>query len=116
MQEKDAARIVKELISNLENKVEAFEETEEFKAVDEEISKILVKMTRTEEDQKKLDALDQKQEIWVDEMTQEVISSLKTQDMEEIISFINSNFIQENKIDFQGYDYISPILQGMIQK
>lgn len=116
MQEKDAARIVKELISNLENKAEAFEETEEFKAVDEEISKILVKMTRTEEDQKKLDALDQKQEIWVDEMTQEVISSLKTQDMEEIISFINSNFIQENKIGFHGYDYISLILQGMIQE
>lgn len=116
MQEKDAARIVKELISNLENKVEAFEETEEFKAVDEEISKILVKMTRTEEDQKKLDALYQKQEIWVDEMTQEVISSLKTQDMEEIISFINSNFIQENKIGFHGYDYISSILQDMIRE
>lgn len=116
MQEKDAARIVKELISNLENKAEAFEETEEFKAVDEEISKILVKMTRTEEDQKELDALYQKQEIWVDEITQEVISPLKTQDMEEIISAINSNFIQENKIGFQGYDYISSILQSMIQE
>ena len=116
MQEKDAARIVKELISNLENKAEAFEETEEFKAVDEEISKILVKMTRTEEDQKKLDALDQKQEIWINEIIQEIISPMKIQDMEEIISFINPNFIQENKIGFHGYDYISLILQGMIQE
>ena len=116
MQEKDAARIVKELISNLENKAEAFEETEEFKAVDEEISKILVKMTRTEEEQKKLDALDQKQEIWINEIIQEIISPMKIQDMEEIISFINPIFIQENKIGFHGYDYISLILQGMIQE
>ena len=116
MQEKDAARILKELISNTQSKLEAFEETEEYKALDEEIDKIVIKKSRTEEEQKKLDALFQEQEKWGNKIVQDVISSLKTQDMEEIISFINSNFLQENKIEFNGWDPCPYILQSMIQE
>lgn len=52
MQEKDVARIVKELITNVESKIEAIEETEEYKALEEEIDKILIKNSRSEEEQK----------------------------------------------------------------
>ena len=98
MQEKDAARILKELISNTQSKLEAFEETEEYKALDEEIDKILIKKSRSEEEQKKLDALFQEQEKWGNKILQEVISFLEENSMEEIISFINSSFLEENKI------------------
>lgn len=53
MQEKDVARIVKELITNVESKIEAIEETEEYKALEEEIDKILIKNSRSEEEDRK---------------------------------------------------------------
>ena len=116
MQEKEAARIIKELISSAESELEALQETEEFKSLDAEIDKILIKRSRTEEEQKKLDALFQEQEKWGNKIVQDVISSLKTQDMKEIISFINSTFLQENKIEFNGWDPCPYILQSMIQE
>lgn len=116
MQEKEAARIIKELISSVESELEALQETEEFKSLDAEIDKILIKRSRTEEEQKKLDALFQEQEKWGNKIVQDVISSLKTQDMKEIISFINSTFLQENKIEFNGWDPCPYILQSMIQE
>ena len=51
MQEKDVARIVKELITNVESKIEAIEETEEYKTIavelvsadsEEEVERILL--------------------------------------------------------------------------
>lgn len=116
MQEKDVARIVKELITNVESKIEAIEETEEYKALEEEIDKILIKNSRSEEEQKKLDALFQEQEKLGNKIVQDVISPLELPDMEEIISFINSSFLEENKIGFKGWDPFSAIVQNMIQK
>lgn len=116
MQEKDVARIVKELITNVESKIEAIEETEEYKALEEEIDKILIKKSRSEEEQKKLDALFQEQEKLGNKIVQDVISPLELPDMEEIISFINSSFLEENKIGFKGWDPFSAIVQNMIQK
>ena len=116
MQEKDAARIVKELIANVESKIEAMEETEEYKALEEEMDKILMKNSRREEEQKRLDALFQEQEQLGNKIVQDVISPLELQDMEEIISFINSSFLEENKIGFKGWDPFSAIVQNMIQK
>ena len=116
MQEKDVARIVKELITNVESKIEAIEETEEYKALEEEIDKILIKNSRSEEEQKKLDALFQEKEKLGNKIVQDVISPLELPDMEEIISFINSSFLEENKIGFKGWDPFSAIVQNMIQK
>ena len=82
MQEKDVARIVKELITNVESKIEAIEETEEYKALEEEIDKILIKNSRSEEEQKKLDALFQEQEKLGNKIVQDVISPLELPDME----------------------------------
>lgn len=117
MNEKDAAKIIKKLISNLEDKVETLQETEEFKAIDKETDKILEKRyRRTEEDEQKLASLEQEMEKLINNVIQEVISPLKTQDMEEIISFINNSFIQKNKLELQGYNTITAVLHGMIQK
>lgn len=116
MQEKEAARIIKELISSVESELEALQETEEFKSLEEEIDKILIKKSRSEEEQKKLDALFQEQEKSGNKIVQDVISPLELPDMEEIISFINSSFLEENKIGFKGWDPFSAIVQNMIQK
>ena len=116
MQEKEAARIIKELISSVESELEALQETEEFKSLEEEIDKILIKKSRSEEEQKKLDALFQEQEKLGNKIVQDVISPLELPDMEEIISFINSSFLEENKIGFKGWDPFSAIVQNMIQK
>ena len=116
MQEKDAARILKELISNAEKKLEDFEETEEYKALNEEIDEISAKISPSKEDQKKLDALVQEQEKLGNKILQEVISSLEVHNMEEIISFINYSFLEENKIGFTVWNPCPAILHSMIQR